>query len=571
MSTLRISNIEAKSVPASATVDEKVKITNSSGDTLVFIDGKTSGITTVGINTTDGNIKFDANSNIVVTGIITATKFVGTIEPTDLTVSGKVSVGGSVTAATFYGNGANLTGLSGVSVANQADNRLITATGTTDALNGEANLTFETSTSGGTLTVAGTSEYQIKLKDTNSSGNAAETALAFTDSGDTIQGFVGFNYWGDGNLDIQNNNSGGSVCINTGGGNERLKITSGGNIQLPVNGQQLTWGASQQMKFYYENSEDRMYLQGDGEYGFAFRVNNGNALEIDKTTRDVTMQGASGRNFLWDNSEPSLYLTDNGTNSARLKIGTGGDLQLYHDVSGNVNHISAATNGDIKFSANKFYFYDYTGVTQRFRIDANGRVEINNASRPASDANEGAQLRVTGTPLTRNQYYSPAGHYYGSFGYTDNTYDKSWIAVDSSYAKSSAVSAGLFLSPFHQDAGGSGCGFTIKNLKTGNALVFSRVKTAASTGNPAVEEERVRITAAGNVGIGSDIPSKTLDVSGNIRCGNFTIDRHGDPTINMVSTSDTGGGSIYFGSPASGVRGGILYDHNNDQLKIYFL
>ena len=73
MSTLRISNIEAKSVPASATTDEKIKITNSSGDTLVFLDGKTSGITTVGINTTDGNITFDANSNVVVTGIITAT------------------------------------------------------------------------------------------------------------------------------------------------------------------------------------------------------------------------------------------------------------------------------------------------------------------------------------------------------------------------------------------------------------------------------------------------------------------------------------------------------------------
>ena len=92
MSTLRISNIEAKSVPASATIDEKVKITNSSGDVLVFLDGKTSGITTVGINTTDGNITFDANSNVVVTGIITATKFVGTIEPTNLTISGDLSI-----------------------------------------------------------------------------------------------------------------------------------------------------------------------------------------------------------------------------------------------------------------------------------------------------------------------------------------------------------------------------------------------------------------------------------------------------------------------------------------------
>ena len=96
MSTLRISNIEAKSVPASATVDEKVKITNSSGDTLVFIDGKTSGITTVGINTTDSNITFDANSNVVVTGIITATKFSGQFEPTNLDVSTNLTLGGDI-------------------------------------------------------------------------------------------------------------------------------------------------------------------------------------------------------------------------------------------------------------------------------------------------------------------------------------------------------------------------------------------------------------------------------------------------------------------------------------------
>ena len=92
MSTLRINNIEAQSVPASASIDEKVKITNSSGDVLVHIDGKTSGITTIGINTTASNITFDANSNVVVTGIITATKFVGTIEPTNLTVGGDLTI-----------------------------------------------------------------------------------------------------------------------------------------------------------------------------------------------------------------------------------------------------------------------------------------------------------------------------------------------------------------------------------------------------------------------------------------------------------------------------------------------
>ena len=113
MSTLRISNIEAKSVPASATIDEKVKITNSSGDTLVFLDGKTSGITTVGINTTDGNITFDANSNVVVTGIITATRFSGQITPTSLEIGSNIKLGnaGVITATSFVGSGANLTGL----------------------------------------------------------------------------------------------------------------------------------------------------------------------------------------------------------------------------------------------------------------------------------------------------------------------------------------------------------------------------------------------------------------------------------------------------------------------------
>ena len=65
--------LKIQSVPASPTIDEKVKVTNSSGDILVNIDGKTSGITTIGINTTDGNIKFDANSNVLITGILTAT------------------------------------------------------------------------------------------------------------------------------------------------------------------------------------------------------------------------------------------------------------------------------------------------------------------------------------------------------------------------------------------------------------------------------------------------------------------------------------------------------------------
>ena len=188
MSTLRISNIEAKANAGSASLDEKLKFTNSVGDVLVYLDGKTSGITTVGINTTDQTIKFDKNNNLDITGIVTATKFSGpfdgtTVTATTGTFSGDVSIGGTltyqdvtnvdavglitaragvnisggeiavgagfsvgqagvVTATKYYGDGSSLTGITGTTINNNAANRVITGEGGT-TLNGEANLTFD--------------------------------------------------------------------------------------------------------------------------------------------------------------------------------------------------------------------------------------------------------------------------------------------------------------------------------------------------------------------------------------------------------------------------------------------
>ena len=44
MSTLRIHGIEAKSDPTSASVNEKIKITNSNGELLLHLDGTQSGM-----------------------------------------------------------------------------------------------------------------------------------------------------------------------------------------------------------------------------------------------------------------------------------------------------------------------------------------------------------------------------------------------------------------------------------------------------------------------------------------------------------------------------------------------
>ena len=139
MSTLRIHGIEAKSDPTSASVNEKIKITNSNGDLLLHLDGTQTGIGTVGITTTgttfhvdratqeitfvsDANLKgtvgiagtltyedvtnvdsvglITARSGIIVTGVVTATSFSG--DGSQLTGTG--AVGGASTNQVFYEN-----------------------------------------------------------------------------------------------------------------------------------------------------------------------------------------------------------------------------------------------------------------------------------------------------------------------------------------------------------------------------------------------------------------------------------------------------------------------------------
>ena len=334
------------------------------------------------------------------------------------------------------GSAPTWTTVSGTTINNNADNRIITGSGTANTLEGEANLTY----GGGNLQFTTTANgQQVLLKSTGNYYNK----LSF-DSGNTSAGgslaFIDFSWDGDKVADIfavagsdTTNKDDGHLVFRTspsqGSITERLRITSGGQIRLPVNGQQLTWGASQQMKFYYENSEERMYLQGDGAYGFAFRINSGNRIEIDKTTGDVTMQGASGRNFQWDNSEASLYLTDNGSGaSARLKIGSGADLQLYHDVGG-ANHIVCANNQELKLSANQFSFYNYTGVTRRALLDSDGNLGIGIAAVPQDsgaktlhihDSDTGNSARAA-IRLTHGSIGSGAGN--GAFIGMDNNPD----------------------------------------------------------------------------------------------------------------------------------------------------
>ena len=121
--------------------DDILTIHNNNGTERLRVDSTGATKITTGIVTT-----LTATTGIVTTlttNTLTANSTAKVGSGITLSPDGDVFATGVCTATSFSGDGSNLTGLSGVSVANQSDNRVITNTGPTDALNAEANLTFD--------------------------------------------------------------------------------------------------------------------------------------------------------------------------------------------------------------------------------------------------------------------------------------------------------------------------------------------------------------------------------------------------------------------------------------------
>ena len=259
--------------------------------------------TTIGIGTVGGLINVVGNIDVNSTSGIST--FNG------LEISGIVTAKAGA-AVTYYGDGSNLTGLSGLSVANQADNRLITATGTTDALNAEANLTlgnnlqFTTTANGHAVILKSTGNYYNKLS-FDSGNTSAGGSLAFVDfswDGDKVADILAVagsdtTNKDDGHLVFRTSPSQGSIA-------ERLRIASDGKITVAANSDirftNGTWTGEVAGKI--QQNSNNLYIQG-GTGGIRFRhassgvnqfsMTNGGNFEI--TNGDVVVASGHGIDF----------------------------------------------------------------------------------------------------------------------------------------------------------------------------------------------------------------------------------------------------------------------------------
>ena len=324
---------------ASAAYTQYTDISLGSGADLIISDGDDLIPDVLGLRP-DGTFGGGA------LGRMRVDKLVGKDANSAVNVEKGLVVTGVCTATSFSGDGSALTGLSGVSVANQADNRLITVTGTTDALNGEANLTFDG-------TVLSTDQIRYASGGNKYHGHPRSVVI----------GYSGSNYanLGMGWVPTSTNDQYTSANSDY---QSRLELYDG--LQIHGSGASVTSGQTVTWKKCADFKPSAIKLYSDGNE--RLRINSSGQVLINTSTAAAF----SSRKLTVSD------VTSGGTTAMEIRSATNGSGRLYFTDS--------TSSSDAGSYAGKVY-YDhptdhmafYTGGStntpgERMKIDAYGRV-----------------------------------------------------------------------------------------------------------------------------------------------------------------------------------------------------
>ena len=252
------------------------------------------------------DIGADTNINRPAAGVLGFN--ISGVEKVRIDTNGHIHGVGVVTATHFYGDGSNLTSLPAqATIANNADNRIITG-GSGVNLNGESNLTFD----GNNLAMSGTGVFTL----TRNSRTL------------TLEG----NYGNEGHPAIKTS-SNHDLRIFTSGNNERLRITSGGQLNIGGDYTQTSYNLS------VTNTGGNLFrikTANEGDYDLRFMIQNSEANIWHYGTDDLTLGARYDR---------KVSLIQNG--SKRLTIN--GDLVGINNTSPAKNlHVTASSVATVR-------------------------------------------------------------------------------------------------------------------------------------------------------------------------------------------------------------------------------
>ena len=458
----------------------------SVGGTLTYqdvtnVDALGIGTFRTGIKVLAGQVDVGSNIKLGNAGVITATSFSGVMSGTTGSFSGQVNVGsniklgtaGVVTATTFSGSGASLTNLNASAIASgtvptarlgsgtassstflrgdstfaavtsttinsNADNRVMTGSGTANTLNGEANLTFDGSTLGltGSQTISGDLSIAQNLVHTGDTDTKLEfgtdTVKLFTagvqkfriydDGVVSIGQSTKSSTVGAGNLDIQGN---ATSCILemgnpfpgfSGGVVPEFRITatlSGHEVKF-----ESIWGGDNALHPHIGFTGGRTHF---------YRATNSDEIARFDADKFFIGQTTGSSRLCVSDTNPviaELHHSDGGTNDqARISLGA---LANNPPSNRGVNLI-AENNGaghDFVVACSPSHS---GGPTEKVRISSGGDFMVGTTSSSSSTASSGISLNADGAIISRRngvmQYYKSiaTGGYYANIFLSANT------------------------------------------------------------------------------------------------------------------------------------------------------
>ena len=280
------------------------------------------GATFTGNVNIEGVLTYEDVTNVDSIGIITARAGVLVGSGITLSKDGDGFFTGVCTATSFVGDGSALTGITQTTINNNADNRLITGSGTANTLNGESNLTFDGSafTVNGDAVFAG-DNYNVSWDKSNNYLQWADNAKAVFGASADLQlyhdgGASRIIESGTGGLIIQTSN----FNLDNGAGTENLiTATENGSVDL-----------------YYDNSKKfETHTNGarvDGVLGVGLDPQSTNSSTY-------VVQGVATNQCLF-----AAFRSQDGTNTS-----TNGMLM---GLDNNYHYLIGRENRPLRFGAN---------------------------------------------------------------------------------------------------------------------------------------------------------------------------------------------------------------------------
>ena len=193
--------------------------------------------------------------------------------------------------------------VTGTTINNNADNRVITGSDTANTLNGESNLTFALSGSDPVLTVQGTSagHAQLNLK---TGGTTDHCSINFGDSGDGDIGEIRYTHSSDA-MQFDTNNT------------ERMRIDSSGHVGIGMTPSGVRLDVTSSVN-------DIARFSGTNSGGITIRNDTSNEIQIHSGNSDDLIFGTNGENERMRIDSSGRFLIAKGTDSdttSQVQIG----------------------------------------------------------------------------------------------------------------------------------------------------------------------------------------------------------------------------------------------------------